>query len=132
MQTLNGNNPDSNVLHPSRGNTNNPIPPPSDPIQLTDHPPIPSRRTPKRTHPSPTPTQIPIHVPQRNTQNGALSTPSPMEKSTVKATQLISIPSASITAVGSYRNSVFVSVYGDRLFVYTLKSGTELKDPASF
>ena len=129
MQTLNGNNPDSNVLHPSRGNTNNPIPPPSDPIQLTDHPPTPSRST---HNPTPTPTQIPLHVPQRNTQNGALPTPTPMEKSTVKATQLISIPSASITAVGSYRNSVFVSVYGDRLFVFTLKSGTELEDPASF
>ena len=46
-----------------------------------------------------------------------------MEKNTVKATQLLSIPNAIITAVASYRNSVFVSLYGGSLHVYTIKSG---------
>lgn len=68
--------------------------------------------------------QIRVRAKQKTQIIVVISAPaSKMEKNTVKATQLLSIPNATITAVASYRNSVFVSLYGGSLHVYTIKSG---------
>lgn len=50
-----------------------------------------------------------------------------MEKNTVQTSVLIQNPNITITSVASYRNFVFVSAYGDKLYIYTIRKGKTQK-----
>ena len=50
-----------------------------------------------------------------------------MEKNTVQTSLLIKNPDITITCVASFRSFIFVSVYGGKLYIYTIRKGSSLK-----
>ena len=52
-----------------------------------------------------------------------------MEKNTVKADLLLKDVGVYITSVASFRNFIYVSGWGDKLLVYTIRKGIFWKDP---
>lgn len=52
-----------------------------------------------------------------------------MEKNTVKTELLLKDVGVSITSVASFRNFVYVSGWGDKLLVYTIRKGRFRADP---
>ena len=46
-----------------------------------------------------------------------------MEKNTVQTSLLIKNADITITSVASFRNFIFVSAYGDKLLIYTIRKG---------
>lgn len=52
-----------------------------------------------------------------------------MEKNTVKTDLLLKDLKVAITSVATFRNFVYVSGWGDKLLVYTLRKGDSIEYP---